>query len=159
MLSMNVDTSAVVGKLKAVSATTRVNVARAVQAGTQQLLRRVQEKLSGEILNSRSGALRQSMVETGIVAGSSSIADTVASDGSVPYARIQEYGGRVEIPEIVPRNAKALAFEYGGRLVFSGHATAHVVDIPARSFLHSSLAELKTSLTDDICEAVLESLA
>ena len=159
MLSMNVSASDVISKLKAVPVSVQANVARAVQEGACRLLDRVQEKLSGEVLNPRSGALRRSIVETGIVVGPGSITDSVASDGSVPYARIQEYGGRMGIPEIVPGAAKALAFEYGGRLVFARHTAAHVVDVPERSFLRSSLAEQRSSLIEDIREAVIGSLS
>src|SRR5258708_38175933 len=57
------------------------------------------DKLSGAVLNSRSGALRDS-----IAASVSDEADgfvaSVASEGDVKYAAIQEYGGKTSAHEI-----------------------------------------------------------
>jgi len=158
IFSASVDISNAIAKLKAIPAKVHAGVAQTLQDNARQLLRKIQDKLSGSVLQLRSGALRDSFVETGIVAGASTISDSVTSDGTVAYAHIQEYGGRVSIPEITPRSAKALAFEYGGKLVFARHARAHVVDIPERSYLRSSLAEQIDILTDDIRRVVNESI-
>jgi predicted secreted Zn-dependent protease len=48
------------------------------------------------------------------------------SDGSAPYARIQDYGGRVNIRQASPEAAKAMALEYHGRLLFAKGAAAHI---------------------------------
>jgi hypothetical protein len=159
MISLSVDTASAIGKLKAIPSTVRTGAAQAVQESTRRLLGAVQEKLSGDVLNVRSGALRRSIMETGLVVGDSTVTDSVASDGTVAYARIQEYGGRVNIPEIVPESAKALAFEYGGRLVFARRVAAHVVEIPERSYLRASLAEQLDGLTDNIRKIVGEILS
>jgi hypothetical protein len=150
MTKANVDASGTCAKLDALSVKVRASAAQAVRDNTRQLLARVQDKLSGDVLNVRSGALLRSIVETGLHADASGVADSVTSDGSVAYARIQEWGGRVNIPEIVPLAAKVLAFEYGGKLVFARHVAAHSADIPERSFLRSSLAEQTQAFTDDI---------
>ena len=150
MITAKIDTAGVGDRLNALAGKVRASAAQAVQANTQQLLERVQDKLSGEVLNVRSGALLRSIVETGLNIDTAGVGDSVASDGSAAYAHIQEYGGRVNIPEIVPRSAKALTFDYGGKLVFARHVAAHSVDIPQRSFLRSSLAEQAQSFADDI---------
>ena len=159
MIVLSVDAANAISRLKAIPATVATGVGQAVQESTRRLLGAVQDKLSGDVLNVRSGALRRSIVETGLVGGTTTFTDGVASDGSVAYARIQEYGGRVNIPEIAPRSAKTLAFEYGGRLVFARHVAAHVVEIPERSYLRASLAEQQDSLTDTIRKIVAESLS
>jgi hypothetical protein len=64
---------------------------------------------------------------------------TLSIDG-VPYAAIQEYGGTVSIPEIVPGRAKALAFEIKGREIFAQRVRAHSVTIPAHAYLRDALA-------------------
>jgi len=156
MISATIDSASAIRKLQDVPRRVRAVAAEAVKASARTLLARVQETLSGEILNARSGRLRQSMIETGVVESASTISDSVASDGSVPYARIQEFGGRVNIPEIVPRNASALAFEYGGKLVFAKHAAAHVVEIPARSYLGSAADELRQDLVASIRKVVMD---
>jgi hypothetical protein len=159
MISLAVNAASAISRLKAIPPTARAGLALAVQTGTRRLLSVVKDKLSGDVLNVRSGALRRSIVETGLVVGAGTVTDSVVSDGSVAYARIQEYGGRVNLPEIVPKSAKALAFEYGGRLVFARHAAAHVIEIPERSYLRASLDEQLDSLIHDIRKIVTESLS
>jgi hypothetical protein len=159
MIDAAVDASRVVATLRALPAKLRTRVERAVRKNTQSLLGKVREKLSGEVLNARSGALRDSFVETGLAAGTAAIADGVASDGSVPYARIQEYGGRINIPEIEPRAAKVLAFAYGGRLVFARRTAAHTVEILGHGYLRASLAEQSDALIEDIRKIVAEAIA
>lgn len=51
------------------------------------------------------------------------------------YARIHQFGGTIQIPELRPRNKKALRFMIGGREVFARRVRAHAVHIPARPFL------------------------
>ena len=158
MITASIDASGAIAKLKNIRMAVSSRVTDAVERGTKAVLERVQEKLSGEVLKARSGRLKNSIVETGLSTNSGVIADFVATDGSVPYARIQEFGGRIDIPEIVPRSTKALAFEYGGKLVFAKRAAAHTVTIPDRSYLRSALAELSLALTDGIRKIVTEAL-
>jgi len=157
MFSARVDVSATVTRIGALPARLRVRLQKAVESGAGRLLAIVQAKLSGEVLKARSGALRSS-IRAEISEDGSAIVARVLSDGSVPYARIQEYGGRVFIPGIVPVNARALAFTYRGRLVFAERAAAHAVDIPERSYLRTSLAEFEPALLDDIRKLTAESL-
>ena len=152
MLAVRADVNNAVAKLRALMEKTRAGVRDAVAAGAQRLVALVQAKLSGEVLKARSGALRASIRAEIDGAGA-----RISSD--VPYARIQEYGGRIGIPEIVPVNAKALAFTYGGKLVFATRAAAHAIDIPERSYMRLSLAEFAPGFVDDIRKVAAESLA
>jgi hypothetical protein len=113
------------------------------------LLGVVRAKLSGAVLRPRSGALRASL-RAEIAEDTGGFQARVWSDGSLAYARIQEYGGRIAIPEIVPGNAKALAFLYGGRLVFARRTRAHAVTIPERSYMRSSLDDFAPAFADSI---------
>ena len=63
------------------------------------------DKLSGGVLNSRSGALAASIFAD-VVGDGESVTATVGSAG-VPYAGIQEYGGKTAAHEIVPDKARA----------------------------------------------------
>ena len=114
-------------------------VKTALSLETAALKARVQEKLSGEVLQVRSGRLRDAVTARIEIDGDVAHA-TVAVEG-VPYAAIQEYGGTVHLPEIVAERAKALAFVVKSEQVFAVHARAHDVTIPERSYLRSSLAE------------------
>jgi phage gpG-like protein len=136
----------------------RASARDAVAEDGARLVSIVQAKLSGDVLQSRSGALLRSIkAETNEDADGVGV--RVFSDGSVPYARIQEYGGRIAVPQIVPVEAKALAFAYGGRMVFAKSAAAHVVDIPERSYMRSSLDEFAAAFVADIRKIVTDALA
>lgn len=135
----------------------RTGVAAAISLAAQELRERVEENLSGDVLNARSGALKDSIVET--VSSGDILSASVGSDGSVPYVRIQEFGGRIAIPEIVPRAAKVLAFPFGGRIVFAAHTAPHEVDIPERSYLRSALEEESPAIAGAIRDAISEALS
>ena len=99
------------------------------------------EKLSGQVLNARSGALRDSIVAQ-ISSEGSDVVATVASVGDVKYAAIQEYGGKTAAHEILPSKAAALAFVEGGAMRFARRVEHPGSLIPERSYLRSSLAEM-----------------
>jgi phage gpG-like protein len=109
----------------------------------------VQESMVGSGLQSRSGRLAQSVEveadETSVAAG----IDT----GVVPYAAIQEYGGRTRAHIITAINAAALRFQIGGRTMFAKRVMHPGSIIPARSFLAAALAELSPEARGAIAEA------
>jgi phage gpG-like protein len=158
MLSANIDPAPAIAKLDVMKQRLRAGVRGGVKNGAGRLLSLVQAKLSGEVLQARSGALLRSIhVETN--ENADGFGARVFSDGSVPYARIQEYGGRVNIPALAPVNAKALAFAWGGRMVFAKSVAAHVVDLPERSYMRYSLAEFADTFTGDIRQTVADALS
>jgi phage gpG-like protein len=154
-VTAEIDAARAIAKLAALPGEVRTGVRETMQTELLELLASVQAKLSGGVLNARSGNLRD-RIQAEISEDDSSVAARVFSDGSVPYARIQEYGGRIEVPAITPVNAKALAFAYGGRMVFAKRAGAHAVTIPERSYLRSSLAEFTESFVDGIRKVAAE---
>ena len=154
-VTAHIDAAAAMAKLGTLRERLRAGVREAVEEGADELRTRVQTKLSGEVLQTRSGALRDSITAE-VSEDEGGIGARVLSDAA--YARVHEYGGRIDVPEIVPKNAKALAFEYGGRLVFAKRTAAHVVTIPERSFMRSALAEFAPALLDDIRKVVAEAL-
>ncbi len=76
------------------------------------------DKLSGQVLAVRSGALRDSIAAE-VAADGDAIVATVGSVGELKYAAIQEYGGKTGAHEILPIKAKALAFIAGGAMRFA----------------------------------------
>lgn len=158
MITATFDAARAVAKLAATRDRLRAHVRGAVDEDAARLLAIVQKKLSGEVLNARSGALFSS-IRAETLEDAVGIGARVFSDGSVPCARIQEYGGRISIPEVVPKNAKALAFPFGGRLNFARSAAAHMIDIPERSYMRASLAEFAASFTDGIRRVVTDAFA
>ena len=98
------------------------------------------DKLSGQVLAVRSGALRDSIAAE-VAADGDAIVATVGSVGELKYAAIQEYGGKTGAHEILPIKAKALAFIAGGAMRFATRVEHPGSTIPARSYLRATLDE------------------
>ncbi len=92
-----------------------------------QLQRRIQQKLSGEVLQHRSGkALASVNKEPTVREGSRIVGKVTGGAGPAFYLRIQEVGG-TRTYDILPRFKKALAFFPGGSVGGSIAAGAGVV--------------------------------
>lgn len=115
------------------------------------------EKLSGGVLNVRSGALRASIFEE-VEQSDSSVIGKVASSSDVKYGAIHEYGGKTAAHEIVATKAQALSFMMGGKQVFFKSVHHPGSQMPERSFLRSSLAEMKPEIITGLTDAVREGL-
>jgi phage gpG-like protein len=118
---------------------------------------KIQQKLSGGVLNSRSGALASSIIAT-VDESSADISVRIGTSGDVKYAAIQEFGGTIPPHEIVPDKAKALAFAVGGKQVFAARVNLPAVTLPERSYLRSSLAEMAEDIAGGLSEAVGEAI-
>jgi phage gpG-like protein len=118
---------------------------------------RVQQKLSGEVLQTRSGALAASIISS-IENDGSDTSVSISSTG-VPYAAIQEFGGKTAAHDIVAVKAKALEFSAGGSQVFARSVHHPGSMIPARSYLGSSLADMRDDIESGFKQAILEALA
>jgi phage gpG-like protein len=111
----------------------------------QALLDKVQSgNLAGGILNSRTGALAAS-ISADVTTSAERVTASLTSIG-VPYAAIQEFGGRTSPHEIVPSKAQALAFLVGGETRFARRVHHPGSNIPERSFLRSTLAEFTAEI-------------
>jgi phage gpG-like protein len=118
---------------------------------------KIQQKLSGGVLNMRSGALASSIIAS-VVESSADVSVRIGTSGDVKYAAIQEFGGTIPPHEIVPDKAKALAFVVGGKQVFAARVNLPAVTIPERSYLRSSLAEMAGEIAEGLSEAVADTL-
>ena len=117
----------------------------------------VDDKLSGQVLRSKSGALAASIAAEITIDGDA-VHASVFSAGDVKYARIQEYGGRTAAHEIVPLKAHVLAFIAGGGTVFATRVQHPGSTIPARSYLRSSLADMAPTIISELKAAVVDVL-
>jgi phage gpG-like protein len=117
---------------------------------------RIQQKLSGEVLQARSGALAASIISS-IENDESETSVSISSTG-VPYAAIQEFGGKTAAHAIVAVKAKALAFSMGGEQIFAKSVHHPGSIIPARSYLGSSLSEMSDEIEIGFKQAVLDAL-
>jgi HK97 gp10 family phage protein len=112
------------------------------------------EKLSGQVLNVRSGALRRSIFNE-VTDTATEVTGKVASSGDVKYAGIHEFGGTINIPEITAKG-KALAFMMGGKQVFFKKVAAHTITMPERSFMRSSLKDMEGQIREGLTQTVRE---
>ena len=108
-----------------------------------------EEKLSGGILQMRSGVLKASIAAEVSVEGGELNAK-VGSFGDVKYAAIQEYGGRTSAHEILPDKAQALAFIGGGGQRFARRVQHPGSTIPAHAYLQSSLDEARDAIVAEL---------
>lgn len=116
------------------------------------LQERIRQKLTGEVLQTRSGALAASIVAS-IAEEPHGIAVRIAST-DVKYAAIHEFGGTIPPHQIVPDKAKALAFVIGGKQVFAARVQIPTVTMPERSYMRASLAEMAAAIREGLSEAV-----
>ena len=120
----------------------------------------VGEKLSGQVLNRRTGKLSNSIralpadIEQNFQ-GDSVVGRVEGGGGPAFYGRVQEFGGTHSYP-IVPVNAKALAFMMGGKQVFF----MRVIHPPLqeRSFMRSSLEESREDIFNSLKQSVREGI-
>jgi phage gpG-like protein len=114
-----------------------------------------EEKLSGGVLQIRSGALKAS-ISSDISIDGNEVNATVGSFGDVKYAAIQEYGGRTSAHEILPDKAQALAFVIGGVQRFARRIEHPGSTIPASGYLQSSLDEARDDIVAELSSAAQE---
>lgn len=96
----------------------------------------VEDKLSGQVLNVRTGTGRRSITATVEDGPGGSLVGRVGTN--LGYMIANEFGA--QIPEIRPVHAKALHWmSPTGESVFAMRAAAHT--LPERSFLRSALAD------------------
>lgn len=132
----------------------RRNLRPEVVSLTRQLARLVREKLSGAVLHKRSGKLFDS-IKSEMVETPSELYGRVYSSG-VPYAAIHEYGGVTSPHQIVAKNAKSLAFMLGGQMRFFKMVNHPGSKIPERSYLRSSLDEMRDEIVARLSGVTIE---
>ncbi len=119
------------------------------------LAARVQDNLGGAVLARRSGRLAAAQ-ETRIEAGGDAVSVSVGFDpGQVPYGAIQEFGGTTRAHLIAAKNAFALAFTAGDRLVFAKRVNHPGSRIPERSFLRSALTSFSPNAASTVGDTVV----
>ncbi len=131
-------------------------VAERVVSLTQQLEARVKTNLSGALLNARSGRLLAS-ITSGITDDGDSSQGYVASQG-VPYAAIQEYGGKTAAHDIIAVKARALAFAGTSGEVFAKSVHHPGSLIPAHGYIGQALTDMRDTIPLDLKQSVLDAL-
>jgi phage gpG-like protein len=159
MLSFSLDASAARDRLDAMPRQIHDALLQKIDALRQDLYDCVvDQKLSGEVLHAKSGALRASIFSDVLDQGDT-IRAVVGSAGDVKYAAIQEFGGKTAAHDILPDKAKALAFVGEGKQVFAKIVHHPGSTIPQRSYLRSALADMRDAIVDALTQAAVDGLA
>ena len=115
-------------------------------------------KLSGQVLNVKTGALRRS-IQTRVERSAAHVTGLVYSSGDVKYAGIHEFGGRTKPHDIFPRKAKALAFAgSGGGMVFASVVHHPGSVMPMRSFMRTGLGDMQAQISRELKETVVQTM-
>ena len=156
MITVEVDDTAVQARLTEMPSKVRDRLTATVYLLAEKLRSHVvSDKLLGQVLNRRSGRLGQS-IQQKVDSSDTGVVGTVYSSGDVPYARIHEYGGVIPSHVIEARNARSLAFIWNGKQAFFKRVTIPDVTMPERSYMRSSLADLKDEIVESMTIAVRE---
>ena len=115
-----------------------------------------QDKLSGEVLKVRSGALKSS-IDVRIDKSAAGVTATVFTD--LDYAAAQEYGfsGTVNVRASLRLIKQAFGRPIGTKTV-SVRAHSRQMDLPARSFLQSALDDMAPNISADVEDALRETI-
>jgi hypothetical protein len=117
------------------------------------------DKLSGQVLKNRTGTLRRSIIER-VDDGGTIITGIVAADmGVAKYAAAQNYGfsGTVDVRAHTRRISQAFGRAISPREINVG-AHAMRMNLPARNYMESSLAEFQPRVEAELSEAVREAV-
>jgi hypothetical protein len=130
---------------------------------TYVLMRRVmQDKLSGQVLNVRTGNLRRSIPRgTKVVESGDNIVGVVGlgDDKKVAkYGRLHEYGGTIPAHVVEVKNKKALMWMSNGSPRFAKRVNIPAVKMPERSFLRSTLKEAQGEFNAGINAAIQKAI-
>jgi phage gpG-like protein len=150
--------AASVGRLRRMRDTANREVARTVAKLGINLQDNIQQnKLSGEVLHIRTGALKQS-IALRIEQSDATVSATVYSN--LAYAAAQEYGfsGTVDVRASLRRIKEAFGHPIAAETVAVG-AHGRRADLPARSFLRSALNDLTPTVNARVGEALREALS
>ena len=112
---------------------------------------KIKGKLSGDVLNVRTGALRRSIFSD-IIADEDGIHAYAASSADVPYAAIHEFG-YVGI-EHVRAHIRRITSAAGKEVTQNVKAFDREMNMPERSFLRTSLAEMEDIIVQGLQDAV-----
>lgn len=154
MIEVTISAAGARGRLAALPPALASRLAGVVATLAQRLYDRVEDNLSGTVLQRRSGRLAASIVQQ--VDGLS--ASVGFDPAAVPYGAAQEFGADLRAHLIAVKNARALSFVVAGRRVFAKHVMFPGAHLPERSFLRSALADLAPDIGAAIAAAVAETV-
>ena len=148
----------VLGRLRTLPDEVNSSLLRAITRLGIELQRDVQQdKLSGQMLKSRTGSLRSS-IDLTVDQSGGAIAASVFSDSR--YARVQEYGfaGTVSVRASLRRITEAFGRPIAETTI-NVRAYARRMDLPERSFLRSALEDMGPAVREEVQAALTEAVS
>jgi len=148
----------VIERLRTLPGAVNSGFLRAITRLGIELQREVQQdKLSGQVLRSRTGSLRSS-IDLSVDRGGNSITATVFSDSS--YAGAQEYGfaGAVSVRASLRRIREAFGRPIAEKTI-NVRSYDRRMDLPERSFLRSALDDMEPTIRGEVQAALTEALS
>ena len=156
MLNVTIDDSKLMKQLEEMPLKIRASLYKTIYALTLKLQKHVVvDKLQGQVLQKRSGALQRS-IQNQVIQNDSGVTGRVFSSGDVKYAAIHEFGGRIPPHIIEPKNGEALAFMLNGKMSFFKKVNHPGSDMPERSFMRSSLKDMRQEIINGMEKAISE---
>lgn len=116
------------------------------------------DKLSGQVLNVRSGALRRS-ISNAVEDSSTKITGRAFSSGDVKYAAIHEFGFKGS--ETVKAHTRVIKQAFGKAIspkTVMVSAFTRQMNMPERSFMRTALADMQGEIVQGLTAAVAEGL-
>jgi phage gpG-like protein len=110
------------------------------------------QKLSGQVLHVQTGNLRASIFSE-TIDSAESVIGRAASSGDVKYAGIHEFGGQTPA-HVIEAKGNALAFMFQGKQAFFKRVNHPGSTMPERSFMRSSLADMRDEIVQGMTDAV-----
>lgn len=156
--------TALIARIDNIPAAVRRALVKKVTALAIEMDEKVVGKVSGQVLHRVTGALARS-INWLVDDNDQEVIGKVRSSGDVKYAAIHEFGGVIHHPggtayiiqdgqAVWVSNAKADAL---------GHdlprTKAHDINMPERSYLRSTLADMKDEITEGLQEAVEQGMS
>lgn len=153
----------VVAQLEAMPVAVQVALLQKMEALAVMLQSYIRtDKLSGQVLKVRSGALRRSIQKTVTNFGKRIIAQ-IFSSGDVKYAGIHEFGGTINHPggtPYIPRKGMLAIFVSKSDMFAQAlpKTKPHPIPMPERSFMRTGLHDKTKEISEGMKEAVLRGL-
>ena len=148
---------AALDRLRALPGAVNAGLARAIAKLGIALQSNVQQnKLSGQVLNVRSGALKSS-IDVAVEHSGAGIIATVFTN--LDYAAAQEYGfsGTVNVRASLRLIKEAFGRPIAAKAIGVG-AHSRRMDLPARSFLRSALADMAPDISAGVDDVLREAI-
>lgn len=152
-----VDVGAVLDRLHGMRDASISGVARAIAKLGIDLQNNVQQnKLSGQVLQVRSGSLRQSIT---VQVNQSNTAINATVYSNLGYAAAQEYGftGTIDVRASIRQIKEAFGHPITAKTVGVG-AYSRRMDLPQRSFLRTALEDMTPDIGTGVQDALREAL-